>query len=202
MQTLELTSRSTTAFTNTKCCFCVRTGTVSPRKPNGDVLVFVVRLSVCRFFRGRLPLCPNDLCSNACDAVFWWWYFVFSGFDVTVLLSVCFASLKRSCSLLLDWTSYCRCVMRIVFRRETTHGTYKLYVYVDSMYSLCVYGVFVSLCVPITVLWAGGVVPDSPKPRQHDNVDDGHQRADLQPVAQGLHSPGGQLLGWRVRTTV
>lgn len=27
-QTLELTSRSTTAFTNTKCCFCVRTGQV------------------------------------------------------------------------------------------------------------------------------------------------------------------------------
>lgn len=28
-QVLKLTSRSTTAFTNTKCCFCVRTGQVT-----------------------------------------------------------------------------------------------------------------------------------------------------------------------------
>lgn len=46
---------------------------------------------------------------------------------------------------------------------------------------------------------ADGVVPDCPDPRKHDEVDDGHQRADLRTVAEVLHPAGGQLLEPRVR---
>lgn len=51
------------------------------------------------------------------------------------------------------------------------------------------------LTLAVSVEQTVSVVPDRSDPRGHDQVDDGHQRPDLQPVPQELHPAGGQLLG-------